>query len=117
MTRLALAGGIVLAAALVAWVVSRRQPSSAGAGLYPSWVDAAAVGVPSGGVVVFSEPGCRSCEGVVEQVRGSGQPHAVVSTPEGRARFGVRDVPTTVVVAADGTVSRGWLGPLPPGAP
>lgn len=116
MIRLAVAAGIAAAAGGVAWWLNRRQQMGSSLGPCPSSIDLDRVGLPGGGVVVFVDAGCRSCEAAVAEVRASGLPHVVVDDVAGRARFGVREVPTTVEVGPDGVVRRGWIGPLPPGA-
>lgn len=116
MIRVVVAAAIVLLAALVASVLSRRQRKRDVLARFPSSIDLADVGLPRGGVVVFVERACRGCDKALEEVRRSGRPYAIVDGPDARARYGVQEIPTTVEVGTDGVVTRGWLGPLPPGA-
>ena len=39
-----------------------------------------------------------------------------LDTPERRAHYGVTTYPVTILIAPDGTVENGWMGPLPPAA-
>ena len=82
---------------------------------FPSFVDPARVGLPGGGIVVFVDPACGSCAGVIEVVAASGLAAAIVDVTMDRWPD-VGDVPATVEIGPDGVVGRGWLGPLPPGA-
>ena len=116
MIRILAAAGIGLAAGGVAWLLSRRQRATGVAGAFPSHIVFAEVGLAGPGVVVFVDPGCRSCEAAVAEVRRSGRPYVVVDDAALRRRYRVEGVPTVLDVAADGVVARGWVGPVPPGA-
>jgi hypothetical protein len=116
MIRVAVAAAIVAVAGGAAAVLSRRQ-RAAGAVVsrYPSFVDPGRVGLPDGGIVVFVDPACGSCAGVIEVVAATGLAAAIVDVTIDTWP-GVGDVPATVEIGADGVVRRGWIGPLPPGA-
>jgi hypothetical protein len=113
--RLAVAAVIVLIALVVARWLGRRPRFGSPLTQVPGSVPIDDLGLPGGGLVVFVDPGCASCAAAVEEVRASGRPFVVVSAPDTRRRLGVRELPTTIDVGADGIVTRGWIGPLPPG--
>src|SRR5687767_10846285 len=101
------AAGIVACAGAVAYVLGRRQQAGRQPvfGRLPSALDPAPLGLADGGIVVFVDPGCSSCAGVLGQVEASGRPFAAIDVVLDPSH-GVRDVPATLVVAADGTVTR-----------
>ncbi len=135
MERFLVAGGLIVAAVAVAYLVQRRREASAMAvrrSELPSAVDLAALSLPEGPIsespiserpvsaspvfVVFTEETCRTCAAALAVVRGpAGAGLPVVEVPFGRyaavhRRHGIDSVPTTVVADVDGRVVDGWVG-------
>ena len=68
--------------------------------------------------VVFTEETCRTCAAALDTVRGpAGAGLPVTEVPfdaqrELHRRYRIHTVPTTLLVALDGQVVDGWLGPV-----
>ena len=113
MIQIVVAALIVAVAAAVAFVLNRRERHGRPVGTaVPTHVDAARLGLARGGVLVFIDPTCTSCAAVVDTVKASGLPHAVVDVTD-NPEHGVRDVPMTLLITGEGEVTKAWLGGLP----
>ena len=119
LTAVALAG-IVL---LVAWLLQRRRPVDAPVRTgyaVPTQVDRADFDRPDVPwlVAVFTSATCSSCRGVWDRAQPLASAAVVVQELEAKERkdlhdrYGIEAVPATLVVDADGTVVRSFLGPV-----
>ena len=121
MARVLVAGGIVAAVALVAFLVGRRPPAAPIQGRWPVPVqlDRGDFGRPEAEwlVVVFSSSTCFSCAEVVAKASALASPAVAVEEVEVRARpelhrrYGVEAVPLVVVADAHGAVRASFVGP------
>jgi protein-disulfide isomerase len=119
--RFALAGAVVVLAAVVALVVERRKPEAPTQGAWPVPTQLDRADFPGGDipwlVAVFSSSTCESCARAVAKARvlASGEVAVteveVATRPDLHRRYHVEAVPTIVVADADGVVRASFVGP------
>ncbi len=126
MERFIVVAVVVIVAVAVAAAGRRRQPSTPvrTGGAVPTHVDRD--DFPSRDapwlVVAFTSATCRTCAATWSEVRAAAGEDIAVVEAEAVAdravhqRYGIDSVPLTVVVDADGSVRRSFLGPLASGA-
>jgi hypothetical protein len=121
MERILIAAAIVVAVAVVAFVVrARRRPDAPTQRRYavPHQLDRNDFADPSAPwlVVVFSSATCDVCASVVDKAKVLASTEVAVAEVEYGAdpalhqRYSVSAVPTTVVVDADGVTRAGFIG-------
>ena len=118
--RLAIAAGLVVAVAVVAWRLRRRPTEAPPRGLYPvpRQLDRSDFPRPDAPwlVALFSSQECLSCRGLGPKV--AALESAAVATCEIEAgdrgalhrRYELAAIPTTVVADCDGVVRRAFVG-------
>jgi hypothetical protein len=118
--RLLVAGVLVLAVAIVAWMLRRRPPDAPPRDVYPvpRQLDRADFPRPDAAwlVAMFSSAACDSCRTLPPKL--AVLESAEVSTCDVRAedrgdlhrRYEISAVPTTVIVDAEGVVGRAFVG-------
>jgi protein-disulfide isomerase len=119
--RFALAGAVVVLAAVVALVVERRKPEAPTQGTWPVPTQLDRADFPGADtpwlVAVFSSATCDSCARAVAKARVLASNDVAVSEvevteqPDLHRRYHVEAVPTIVVADADGVVRASFVGP------
>lgn len=119
--QLGIVGAAAVAAILIVVVLDRRRRGSSVARPYGIPRYLALDDFPgiqeTPAIVLFSHPDCRSCN-AARRIAGS-QAIPLVEI-DGRANerlleeYGIDGVPATLIINGDGSVAKGWVGPLRP---
>lgn len=120
-TRILLAAVLVVAAALIAWVLDRRKktgPPAQGRSLVPQQVDRADFPQPATPwlVVLWSSRTCDSCRGLFEKMAPLASDDVAVveveyqTEPDLHRRYAIEAAPVTIVVDAEGVTRASFAG-------
>lgn len=118
--RLAIAGALIVVAAVVAWRLERRRPAPPPRDAYPVPRQLDRADFPRADVpwlvALFSSTTCDSCDGLAAKLTPLDGPHVATCEiefhehAELHTRYEISGIPTTIVADADGVVRAAFVG-------